>query len=231
MLNVGSSTAQVYVGNTLASEVYLGTVKVWPDKAPELFTFPYVSGLATQHNWNIPSGAKHVDLIVCGAGGGGSNGTLVLGNGKGGSAGKWNSTRVSIGIHVGAGSLIQFSVGNPGAGGGALNTPGRGGSTAAYYERIPLPTSDITTYDQVTVTGDGGKPLDAPGVEGVASGNFIFNGFTYPGGAGGGNPGTGPGKPGTAPGGGGGGGGGQQAVTQLGAAGGGGIAYARVFYS
>jgi hypothetical protein len=230
MLGVGSSTAQVYVGITLASSVYLGTEKVWPDKAPELFTFSYVSGLATQHNWNIPSGAKHVDLIVCGGGGGGSNGTLVLGNGKGGSAGLWNSARVSIGIHVGAGSLMQFSVGNPGDGGGALNTPGRGGTTAAYYERIPLPTSDLTTYDQVNIQGAGGKPLDAPGVEGVASGNFTFNGYTYPGGAGGGHPGTGPGIPGSAPGGGG-SGGGSQFATQLGAPGGAGIAYARVFYS
>ena len=223
MLNVGSSTAQVYVGITLASEVYLGTVKVWPDKAPELFTFPYVSGLATQHNWNIPAGAKHVDVILCGGGGGGSNGTLALGNGKGGSAGLWKGIRLTPGVDTAAGSLIQFSVGNPGEGGGALNTPGRGGSTGATYK-----TNAGDTLP--TVIGDGGKPLDAPGVEGVSSGNFTYNGYTYPGGAGGGNPGTGPGKPGTAPGGGG-GGGGSQFATQLGANGGGGIAYARVFYS
>jgi hypothetical protein len=223
MLGVGSGgdAQAVYVGGTLATEVYFGGVRVWPDKLSELFTFSYTGNNSySEESWTVPAGAKRVDLIVCGSGGGGSNGTLLLGQGVGGSAGRWANIVLAVGTHIAAGSTVKFVIGRGGSGGGALNIPTDGFNSRADYTRL------TNSYYPV---GSGGKALASAGATGGSAGNLTLNGYTYTGGVGGSNNGTGPGSAGGVPGGGG-GGGGQQAITQLGGDGGHGECYARVYY-
>lgn len=221
MFSVGGkgNALAVYVGNTEAREIYLGGTRVWPEST--LVTFNYAgTSQSYQRTWTVPVGAKRVDLIVCGGGAGGSNGTLVLGQGVGGGAGEWGRVSLVVGEQIAAGSTVTFNIGRGGAGGGALNTPVNGwGSDATYTALAGL----------VRPIGNGGKALASSNARGGSPGDLVFNGYTYTGGVGGSNNGTGPGTDGTAPGAGG-GGGGQQFLTQLGGDGGHGIAYARVYY-
>jgi hypothetical protein len=120
-----------------------------------------------------------------------------------------------VGTQVPAGSTVKFNIGRGGEGGGALNIPGDGFNSVATYTQL---TSGL--YNPV---GAGGRALASSNATGGSPGNLTVNGYTYTGGVGGSNNGTGPGTPGGAPGAGG-GGGAQQAATQLGGAGGHGIA-------
>ena len=220
MLGVGTQDAKyVYVGNVAAQEVYLGGVKVWPTAVPpQLFTFTAYT------TWAIPAGATKVDLVMCGAGGGAGNGTLVGGPGYGGYAGKWFGKTLVVGTDIAAGASITFTPGKGGAGGGALNTPAKGEASTADY----VPSGGV----MATLTGAGGDPGDFlnPTAQGLSPGNYTFDGYTYTGGVGGNtSANNGPGTDGTAPGGGG-GGGGKQTLTQLGGAGGAGVCYARVYF-
>jgi hypothetical protein len=221
MLGVGATgnALAVYAGNVPAAEVYLGSQRVWPES--DLYTFSYTgNSTSATHNWVIPTGAKRVDLIVCGSGAGGSNGTPLLGPGVGGGPGQWASVILTVGTNVAAGATVTFNIGKGGTGGGALNIPGSGYSSDANYQAIGQLIRPI---------GNGGKALASTNAIGGTPTALTVNGYTYTGGAGGSNNGTGPGTAGGVPGGGG-GGGGQAVLTQLGGDGGHGVAYARVYY-
>lgn len=70
----------VYVGSTPVTAVYVGGTQVWASFTPGTTTYETPG----TYTFNIPSGAKSLDIICMGGGAGGTNG--VIGNGQGGKA-------------------------------------------------------------------------------------------------------------------------------------------------
>ena len=194
----------VFVGTVAASEVYLGTVKVWPTTT----NTPGVMGenlvINTSNNeagidrtLTIPAGATKFDVVMIGGGGGGGDGG-TLGPGEGGGCGTWVTATYTVGTDYPAGHVLKMFVGWGGEGSQALaNTGGTPGFS------VSLLATDGTT---VVLSSAGGSPGSMPDRTGATPADITFNGRTYKGGAGGTSPNMN-GVGGTAPGGGGQGGG------------------------
>ncbi|AQP30999.1 hypothetical protein SEA_TINYBOT_4 [Mycobacterium phage Tinybot] len=182
-----------YFGNSQASRLYIGDVRVWPAFAPVSQTF------ATAGAWtfNIPTECLLIDVILLGAGGGGSSGNGAIGTGEGGDAGEWLAVTLRRGVDIPWNVLqITGTVGNGGSGGpgGWLPLSGDPGQ----------PT--VATIAGVgSIQANGGTPgafATGRSRPGKGPGPYTYNGIQYPGGANTANSAAN----GNAPGGGGGGG-------------------------
>ncbi|ASR77113.1 minor tail protein [Mycobacterium phage MyraDee] len=119
---------RIYLGTSPVSRCFLGNELVWLTAlVGGTQTFTTVGAFA----FDIPNGARYIDYVLLGAGGGGGNGSLFL-PGNGGAAGQWLVGTLERGVDL-PWSVTQLlgSVGAPGAagsGGGATNG-GNGGAT------------------------------------------------------------------------------------------------------
>ena len=161
----GTKIDAVYTGAQSASgfvpvTVFINTVGAW--------TYP------------VPAGANRVDVVVYGAGGGGSNGGVST-DGKGGGQGGVGTRTFTIGLDHPATNVV--------------GTNGKGGSGTGG-------TATSVTSGTVAVTGAAGTFANQSSYRGVDAPDVLFNGSSYAGGKGGATYG----QAGTQPGGGGAGG-------------------------
>jgi hypothetical protein len=193
----------VFLGNTAAAAVYLGTTRVWPTSAPgtgvmgeNLVINTSNTAAGIDRTLTIPAGATKFDVVLIGGGGGGGDGG-TLGPGEGGGCGAWKTATYTVGTDYPAGHVLQLFVGWGGDGGDALtNTGGVVGSGVSL----------VGTAGTVILSSGGGTPNSMPDRTGATPPDITYNGRTYKGGAGGTSPNMN-GVGGTAPGGGGQGGG------------------------
>lgn len=184
-LYVGSDDARIYVGNTVATKVYLGNSLIWEDQ-----TFYKVAGV---YYYTIPAWSQRIDVVALGGGAGGGGGAWINWV-PGGRAGTWATATLVRGTNIPMETTtLELHVGAGGAGssGSITGTTGNsGGSTWVFGSGMtPLGAA-------------GGAYQGAPDPQtGQAAGAIVYNGRTYQGGQGGVS-----GVPGVAPGGGGGGG-------------------------
>ncbi len=175
----------VFVGNTAAAAVYLGTVKVWPTPAG---VTPGVMGemlivnptnnqyTGIDQRVSIPAGATTFDVVLIGGGGGGGDGG-TLGPGEGGGCGTWQTGTYTVGVDYPAGHILDLTVGAGGAGGVALtNTSGERGAITALTNK---------DNNAVVLLSEGGTPNSMPDRTGATPADIVFNGRTYKGGKGG----------------------------------------------
>ncbi|WNN94418.1 hypothetical protein SEA_KORENI_5 [Mycobacterium phage Koreni] len=184
-----------YFGNSQASRLYLGDVRVWPAFAPVSQTFTTVGAWT----FNIPTECLLIDVILLAGGGGGSSGNIAGSPGEGGYAGAWEYFTLRRGVDI-PWNILQLTGtvgggGNGGIGGWVPITGSNGGNTT------------VTAAGVGTVTalgGEGGDPIrwTTEGRAGRSPGTINFNGIPYVGG----NPTANSAAAGNAPGGGGGGG-------------------------
>ncbi|MDY0112718.1 MAG: hypothetical protein RBS21_00400 [Corynebacterium sp.] len=152
---------------------------------------PVLTGYTTagSYVYEIPSWANHFDIIVAGAGGGGS-GSLFATAGNGGSAGAWNAVTLTRAQMTDNGTVAAASV-TVGAGGNGA--PGSG------YNGVAGQASSvgITGYGTVSAAAGVGGTGASGAYNGAGPGDETFGGNTYYGGA----TQTVPGSPGNSPGG------------------------------
>ena len=171
---------------------------------PKKKAYPVIT-TAGAWSWTCPTWMRNgdkVDIAICGAGKGGNKGTSTSA-GAGGRAGTYQGITLTVGVHVNPGGTISGVIGTGGAANG-----GNGGNTTCVY-----------TGGTLTALGATGV-LGSVATNGETRADFVFNGRTYPGGAGGSYNALMAGSPGSAPGGGGGPGGSVFFAGQNGAAGG-----------
>jgi hypothetical protein len=119
-------------------------------------TKPY--GGAGMYSFSIPYWCDTIDLLLLGAGGGGTYAEFTPSGGAGGGAGGWKAITVQRGSDIPwATTTINITVGQGGAG-GSLTTPtgGAGGDTTAYWD-----TSAGTTTETAS-GGAGGANSSGP---------------------------------------------------------------------
>jgi hypothetical protein len=137
------NASEVRVGTEIATAVYLGDIKVWPNYTPVLSPWytPTPSAADTIGNGiNVPwpAGAKKCDVIAI-SGGAGGTGTGIGGNAPfGGGAGVWRGTTIDTSIVGGAISSLRLIVlsqaGYDGAGGGNFNTEAADGYKVGVFD-------------------------------------------------------------------------------------------------
>ena len=193
----------VFVGNTAAAGVYLGTQLVWPTvtgtpgvMGEMLFINPTNNAAGQYHYVSVPAAATKVDVILIGGGGGGGDGG-TLGPGEGGGCGQWKTGTYIIGTDFAAGDILTVWVGEGGDGSNALTNTG---------DESGDPTQLLNKRYQLVLLSSGGTPNSMPDRTGATPPDCVYNGRTYKGGAGGTSANQN-GVNGTAPGGGGQGGG------------------------
>ncbi|AFI24940.1 hypothetical protein [Mycobacterium phage SWU1] len=156
-------------------KVSLGTEKVWPAFTPVLTTFATVGA----YTYNIPDGAKFIDVILLGGGGGGKGMALFDGWGRGGDAGSWAIVTLERGVHIPLSTkTITGLVGAGGAFGDGSATAGKGGGPGGNTTAIATGWAGLTAAG-----GAGGTVVDPLSVAGKSPGDRTYNGQLYVGGA------------------------------------------------
>lgn len=155
-------------------------------RSPERVSFTAVGN----HQVEVRSWAKYVDLAALGGGRGGGGGGFGA-PGAGGGAGSWDTITLEVGVDIKAGSTIDITVGGGGGGGAFAGSGFVGAPTVITY----LDPDD----NEQTLTGAAGTSVAGSHV-GESPGNVTIAGHLYQGG------GTATYSRGSAPGGGGGGG-------------------------
>lgn len=200
----------------LLTAVYLGTEKIWPEDVTGGFGLTLITNPG-DFAFVVPVGATAVDVVFIGGGGGGSGSAGgITPDGDGGGVGAWQSFTAKVGVDVPAGGIIRGNIGGGGANGTALFIgPGNGEVTKVT----------VNSVTRTATAGQGG--LAVQDRTGLTPPPCIFNGRTYPGGAGG-NGTADVGEPGESPGGGG-QGGKSTATSRAGGPGGSGGVYLYVY--
>jgi hypothetical protein len=180
-------------------------------------TNPGMAYFAGSGTFTPPPWANHLDIVACGAGGGGEV-CGFSGWGQGGYAGQWNGVTLNIGTDIAAGVALNVTVGGGGQG-------GPGGSAQADGSSGGNSSVSGTGWAGMTAGGGQGGMLTNNQTTGASPGNYAFNGATYPGGTGGTASASGA-TNGTAPGG---GGAGSMNIPQSGGAGGNGAVWIRYY--
>ncbi|QBJ00220.1 minor tail protein [Mycobacterium phage Pharaoh] len=198
------------------------------DVAPPYFApRTYTYGKAGSYNFEFPSWANKIDVVLCGAGSGGVGGNGGTGEpGYGGLAGSWFAETLVRGVDfpVNATSLT-INVGAGGYGGGKESRGGPGGDTF----RAPIPGGKGLVKGAGAPQVSAGYPFGFGAPPGKGSGDFVYNDVTYSGSQDVSIGGDGNGTPGQTPGGGGGNGrGGIYTIAWAGGPGGDGTAYITV---
>lgn len=129
--------ARVYVGDHLATAVYLGTREIWRGE-PLILSFD-ASAIVP-----VPSWAVYCDRLVLGAGGGGSGGNNFGSIGRGGAGGAGAVDTITVEALALAGGQLTVTIGTGGPGGAAEKAGTDGGPTT------------ITGPGVATLTGAGG---------------------------------------------------------------------------
>ncbi|AXH49779.1 minor tail protein [Gordonia phage Pleakley] len=130
-------------------------------------------------SYPIPPWALYIDIILLGAGGGGSGGNSFGADGRGGFAGSWNAIRLVRGSDIPwTESTITGTVGTRGNGGARGNGAGTAGTATS-----------ATSASAGTLSADGGggasgtNPVGGNYVNGLSPGDYSFQGQNYTGGA------------------------------------------------
>ncbi|QDP44873.1 hypothetical protein SEA_POCAHONTAS_5 [Mycobacterium phage Pocahontas] len=173
--NVNPTTFRV--GTLTPTRIFLGTNLVWP----EIPTPETIFSTAGAYTYNIPAGARFIDVILLGGGGGGRGMALADAWGKGGDGGTWQSVTLERGVHI-PWSTTQITGtvgagGTAGAGSWGFGNGGPGGDGGAT-------TAAATGWAGLSAAGGaGGKVADITSVAGKSPGNRTHNSRTYTGGA------------------------------------------------
>ena len=130
---------------------------------------------AGAYTYNIPQWATHIDIVLCGGGGGGEGSVSNLftgSNGSGGDPGEWKTVTVQRGVDIPwTTTTITGTVGAGGAG-GPVNTIGQPGEST---------TASAT--GMTTITATGGIARSSGSETGFGPGNRSYNSQLYIGGA------------------------------------------------
>jgi hypothetical protein len=118
---------------------------------------------AGMYSYSIPYWCDTIDLLLLGAGGGGTYADFTPG--AGGGAGSWKAVTVQRGSDIPwATTTINITVGQGGAGGSLANpTGGTGGDTTASWDTSPGTTTETASgggggANSSGVTGEGPNP-------------------------------------------------------------------------
>ena len=172
----------VFVGNTAAQAVYLGSTLVWPNvtgtpgvMGEQLIINPTNDRYGELFQLSVPAAATKVDVVMIGGGGGGGDGG-TLGPGEGGGCGNWVTATYTIATDYPT-RIMSGKVGYGGIGAGSLlNAFAQDGFPATLLK------ADKTT---IALQSGGGKKESAPDRTGLTPADCTYNGRTYKGGAGG----------------------------------------------
>jgi hypothetical protein len=172
----------VFLGNTAAAAVYLGTQLVWPTTTntpgvmgETLYINPTNNAAGQYHVVSIPAAATKLDVVLIGGGGGGGDGG-TLGPGEGGGCGQWKTGTYTIGTDFAAGELLTIWAGQGGDGANALTNTGDKSGDATHL---------LNKVGQLVLRSSGGTPNSMPDRTGATPPDITYNGRTYVGGAGG----------------------------------------------
>jgi hypothetical protein len=161
----------------IASAVYLGAEKVWPVVTGADTTFSIPGTFV----YKVPSGAKKLDIVALGAGGGGGKGEW-LGEGRGALPGQWAAVTLTVGLDVQIGQALNVIVGAGGEGNSNVLDlgPGKDGGQSTLF-------GFLTAKGGI---GGGSSTSQSIGMPSISGGNpdptnYVYNGKTYVAGVGG----------------------------------------------
>ncbi|AOT24662.1 hypothetical protein PBI_STASIA_5 [Mycobacterium phage Stasia] len=196
-VRIGNATpSSLRFGDLTATKAYLGDVLVFPVFAVVSQTF------TTTWTFNIPAECAFIDIVLLGAGGGGSSGNIGASAGQGGRPGEWQTITLQRGVDIPwTATQITGTIGSGGGGGIGGWVPfdgGQGGSTTATIAGVGTLTAlggigGQFSFGSEGRAGQGPGTINFNGIPYVGAGptgNSAANGNTPGGGGGGGNAGA-----------------------------------------